>query len=153
MGAAEDGAHDLGGDGGEHDAVAIVSCGDEVSGDGGRAEDGKLVWGAGAEASPVFVDAGFPDLWDEVGGGLMERLNGVRIDTLIEPDIFDGAADDELSVGAGDNVDAVAVDDVTNNGRRAGWVLWEDDGEHVSLDGTSARIRAERSAMPMHRRS
>lgn len=82
------GCEDFSGDGREHNAVAIVAGGYEVSGPRGCAEEWTAVGGAGAKASPDFVDAhGFHGR-NNFSSSVMEVLDDFGIHILVEAGFF-----------------------------------------------------------------
>lgn len=135
--------HQMRRDGREHDAVAIVSGGDEVSGDGSFAEERQIVGSGGTQAGPSLEDARFAELRNKQGGGLMKALDDFGIDLLAEASFFERAAYDESSIAARDDVaKPVGSDDVAELDVRwlCGRCVWEHQGEHLSFDGTRAEV-------------
>ena len=123
---------------GEEDAVAEVSCGEEVAGSGWvRAEDGELVDGGGTEAGPNLEDGRVVECGKELSGLMVEELDVSGVDGLIEACVLDGGADEGAAgVGTGGAGHDVKVFGAENEQQRRG--LREVDREHLAfarLDG------------------
>src|ERR1035441_7320105 len=100
------------GNGREQNSIAIVSGRREISWQRGWPEDGQVVGRTWTQSGPNFMDAHLADRGCDLGGGLVQSLDGAGIHALVEASLFHGSAKDDASIAARNDIHLARADNV-----------------------------------------
>lgn len=132
--------HDVAGDGGEQDPVAVVAGGQVQAGQGGGAEQGRVVGGRGAQARPGLGERELGEPGDEFVGVAQQLVHPAGGHRGVPAQLLAGGADDEFAVLAGYQVDVAAADDGPDGpGEEGGVRSRYAQPQHLSLHGAHGR--------------
>src|ERR1035441_10089029 len=120
------------GNGREQNSIAIMTGRREISWQRRWSEDGQVVGRTWTQSGPDFMDTHVTDRGCDLGGGLVQSLNGVGIHALVEASLFHGRAQDDASVAAWDDVHLGRADNVLDQRPRAMRSRWRHHADHLS---------------------